>query len=54
MMFVQFTGTRLSNWQLRTITGSIFGLANAWLLFPMLEEAFQETREEMERRLGNV
>ncbi len=52
MMYVHLTGPRLSNWELRTVTGSIWGLANVWLMFPMLEESFQEVREEMARRFA--
>lgn len=52
MMYVHLTGTRFSNWELRSITGSIWGLANVWLIFPMFEESFADVKEEMSRRLG--
>lgn len=51
MIFVHLTGTRLSNWELRSITGSIWGLANVWLIFPMFEESFADVKEELSRRL---
>lgn len=40
--FTQLFGWRHSNWQLRTITGVIFGVANVWLVIPQLRayEAF--------------
>lgn len=44
MILVQVNGARTSNWQLRTITGVILGLAYAWLVFPMLEESFQQNK----------
>ncbi len=53
MYYVQITGTRLSNWQLRSITGAIFGLANAWLMYPMFEEAFGDLRREMDIKRGH-
>ncbi|OQY45393.1 MAG: hypothetical protein B6242_10570 [Anaerolineaceae bacterium 4572_78] len=51
MTFVHFTEPRLSNWVLRTMTGSFFGLANAWLMLPMLDEAFRELEAEMKQKL---
>lgn len=50
MGYVQLTGTRLSNWQLRSITGGLFGLANAWLMYPMFEESLGDLRREMDIR----
>lgn len=48
MIFVQLTGTRESTWQLRTITGAILGLAYAGLIFPMMEESFQDIKIRLE------
>jgi len=28
------------NWLMRTVTGSLFGLANVWLLYPLLQQSF--------------
>jgi len=42
MAFVHLTGLRSSNWLLRSITGGLFGLAYAWLLFPTLHDTFQD------------
>lgn len=50
MIFVQITGARLSNWELRSLTGGVFGLANAWLMYPMFQEAFGDLRQEMEKK----
>ncbi len=35
--FTQLFGWRESNWQLRTITGVLFGVANVWLAVPQLQ-----------------
>ncbi len=35
----------------RTVTGALFGLMNAWLALPYLEEAMRETRHQLEARL---
>ncbi len=34
--FTQMLGWRQSSWELRTITGALFGVATVWLLFPYL------------------
>ena len=38
--FTQLFGWRESTWQLRVVTGLIFGLASAWLVYPRLDAAF--------------
>jgi uncharacterized membrane protein len=50
MAYVHLTGPRLSNWQLRTVTGAILGLANAWFLFPVLEESFLEIQLHLRQK----
>jgi uncharacterized membrane protein len=47
----QLLGLRSSNWQLRTITGALFGLGSAWLALPYLEEAFQDIRGSVNDKL---
>jgi uncharacterized membrane protein len=47
----QLVGLRVSNWQLRTITGALFGLGSAWLALPYLEEAFQDIRQSVAAQL---
>lgn len=47
----QFLGLRLSNWQLRTITGALFGIGSAWLALPYVEEAFQDIRQSVNDKL---
>jgi uncharacterized membrane protein/glutaredoxin len=47
----QLFGLRSSNWQLRTITGALFGLGSAWLALPYLEEAFQDVRGSVNDKL---
>ncbi len=54
MIFVHLTGTRVSNWELRSVTGSLWGLANVWLIFPMLEESFAEVRADLGRKTHPV
>ena len=38
--FSQLFGWRESTWQLRVVTGLLFGLASAWLVLPRLDAAF--------------
>ncbi len=38
----------------RTVTGALFGLMNAWLALPYLEEAMRETRLEIEAKLRSI
>ena len=43
-----FTGTGIGslNWLLRTLTGTLVGLATVWLLYPMLDKAFADSRRQ--------
>lgn len=50
----QLFGWRLSNWWLRGITGTLFGVASVWLAFPYLEIGFKDIRQQAERQLGKV
>jgi uncharacterized membrane protein len=47
----QLFGLRSSNWQLRVITGVLFGIGSAWLALPYLEEAFQDIRQSVNQQL---
>lgn len=47
-------GIRESTPMLRTLTGFLFGVANAWLAYPYIEESMQETREKVEKQLGKA
>src|SRR5229473_6230811 len=38
--FTQLFGWRESTWELRVLTGLIFGLASAWLVLPRLDASF--------------
>jgi uncharacterized membrane protein len=38
--FTQLFGWRESTWELRVLTGLLFGLSSAWLVFPYLEHMF--------------
>ncbi len=48
-----YTGTGIGslNWLLRTLTGALFGLATVWLAYPLLEEGFADSRQQLETRL---
>ncbi len=39
---------------LRVLTGSLFGLGNAWLAFPYIEESMEESRTGLERKLSRA
>ena len=47
----QLFGLRESNWQLRVITGALFGLASVWLAYPYLEEGMREIRDMVNEKL---
>ncbi len=38
----QLVGLRESNWELRTLTGALFGAAAVWLAYPYVDDAMQE------------
>jgi len=44
----QLTGLRESTWLLRTITGTLFGVATAWLLLPEVDKGMTATRKQFE------
>jgi uncharacterized membrane protein len=48
----QFLGFYESTWQLRTITGSLFGLGTVWFAYPYLEAAMGELRHTVGEKLG--
>jgi uncharacterized membrane protein len=45
---------RESTATLRTLTGALFGISNAWLALPYLKVSLEEIRGELERKLGKV
>jgi uncharacterized membrane protein len=47
----QLFGLRESNWQLRVISGALFGLASVWLAYPYLEEGMRDIRETVNEKL---
>jgi uncharacterized membrane protein len=47
----QLFGLRESNWQLRIITGALFGLASVWLAYPYLEEGMRDIRDMVNEKL---
>lgn len=40
--FTQLFGWRVSNWQLRTVTGTLFGVATVWLLYPWADAVIRQ------------
>jgi uncharacterized membrane protein len=50
---VQFFGLHESTWQLRIITGSLFGMATVWFAYPYLEAGFGEIRSPGSEKLGS-
>ncbi len=48
-----YVGTTVGtlNWLLRTVTGSLFGLATVWFAFPYLAEGFGDLRHQLEPKL---
>lgn len=47
----QFLGFYESTWQLRTITGSLFGIATVWFAYPYLEAGMREIRRTVNEKL---
>lgn len=39
---------------LRTLTGALFGVGNAWLAFPYIDDSMQETRQLIETKLARA
>ncbi len=52
--FTQLFGWRESTWELRVITGSLFAVAVAWLVFPRLETGFQEIGRTVETQFARL
>ncbi len=50
--FSQLFGLRTSNWFLRTVTGSLFGLATIWLVYPYVQESMDDIELTTEARLA--
>ena len=48
-----YTGTGIGslNWLLRTLTGVLFGLGTVWVLYPLLDQAFGDSRRLSDARL---
>ncbi len=44
----QLFGWRESTWELRTITGTLFGLASAWLVLPILQRGMDDVRRSLQ------
>ena len=51
-----YVGTTVGslNWLLRTVTGTLFGLATIWFVFPYLDEGFHDVRRKLEPKLHRV
>ncbi len=54
LLYIQIFGPHESNWQLRTITGSIYAVGGIWLIYPMLEESFRDLRREAQTNLARL
>ncbi len=50
--FTQLFGWRESDWLLRTITGTLFGLATVWLAYPYIQEAMEDVESAEGSRPG--
>lgn len=52
--FTQMFGWRESNMPLRLLTGTLFGIAVVWLVFPYMDAEFRRIRELLERRFARL
>jgi len=50
----QFFGLWTSTWVSRVITGTLFGIALVWLVYPRIDEGFTEIRKEIEARFAKA
>jgi uncharacterized membrane protein len=48
---LQLVGVHESTWELRTITGAIFGVGSVLFAYPYLDEGFGDVRHNINRRL---
>jgi uncharacterized membrane protein/glutaredoxin len=48
---LQLFGLHESNWWLRTVSGTLFGLASVWLFYPYVEMAMKDVRETLSEKL---
>ena len=51
-MFIPAFPERESIWQLRTLTGGLFGLSIGWLAYPYIQEGMEETHQTLAQRYG--
>ena len=51
-LIVPWFPTRESVWQLRVLTGALFGFSIAWLAYPYIQDGMDETREILATRYG--
>ena len=47
----QMFGWRESTWELRLLTGTLFGLGNIWFVLPLIQKMLDETPARLQRRL---
>lgn len=47
----QIFGLRESTWELRLVTGVLFGVCTCWLAYPYLEQGMNEVKEQLEAKL---
>ncbi|GIW11131.1 MAG: DUF2085 domain-containing protein [Chloroflexi bacterium] len=50
----QLFGWRESTWELRTLTGGLFGLATVWLMYPLVQRTMVELRGLLHQTGGLV
>jgi len=50
----QLSGLRESTWLLRVLTGGLFGLGTAWLLYPALDDIMRQMAKDLSTRLTQV
>jgi uncharacterized membrane protein len=51
LAYLQFIGPHQSNFYLRNATGFIYGVGTIWVVYPLLQESFNEVRQETTVRL---
>jgi uncharacterized membrane protein len=52
--FTQLLGLRMSNWELRTLSGLLAAGASVWLVYPHLHRGFSEVAESATSQLDKA
>jgi uncharacterized membrane protein len=52
--FTQLIGWRQSSWELRFLTGGLFGLSTVWWIYPQIERGMRSLKERLKLRFAEA